>query len=385
MRLRLIILSCLYLLLSGCSSDDPSRPNTFVPLTSIELTGTYESMANQTTNQYRAIGDFSGMFTRDVTTEVSWGIENETIATVSTETGSEGLVSALSPGETTVTAWYGDISGSAAVIVTDVVLSAIEITPQDAELATGSTQQYEATGVFSDSSTQDITSLVTWQSSDSGIASINSEGLLTAKASGDVTVTGSWQGVETSTNLTITDTVVDSITITPDQARIAQGTTVQFEADATFSDGQAKDITWSSSRNSVAIVDNQGLAEGIGPGQVEITASFDADGTTVSATAQLTVTGSDLLSILITPENSIIQFDAINPPTLQYTATGTFSDNSQQDITMDVTWLTTDESVGIMSNSSISRGLFISKGPGTTFIEAFYGGVGDQTLLTVQQ
>jgi len=342
-------------------------------------------MANQTTNQYRAIGDFSGMFTRDVTTEVSWGIENETIATVSTETGSEGLVSALSPGETTVTAWYGDISGSAAVIVTDVVLSAIEITPQDAELATGSTQQYEATGVFSDSSTQDITSLVTWQSSDSGIASINSEGLLTAKASGDVTVTGSWQGVETSTNLTITDTVVDSITITPDQARIAQGTTVQFEADATFSDGQAKDITWSSSRNSVAIVDNQGLAEGIGPGQVEITASFDADGTTVSATAQLTVTGSDLLSILITPENSIIQFDAINPPTLQYTATGTFSDNSQQDITMDVTWLTTDESVGIMSNSSISRGLFISKGPGTTFIEAFYGGVGDQTLLTVQQ
>jgi hypothetical protein len=52
---------------------------------------------------------------------------------------------------------------------------------------------------------------------------------------------------------------------------------------------------------------------------------------------------------------------------------------------MDVTWLSTDESVGIMSNSSISRGLFISKGPGTTFIEAFYGSVGDQTLLTVQQ
>jgi uncharacterized protein YjdB len=385
MRLRLIILFILSLLLSGCSTDDPSRQNTFIPLTSIEVTGTYDSMAPQTTNQYRAIGDFSGVFTRDISTEVSWGIENENIATVDTETGSEGLVTALTPGETTITAWYGDISGSAPVTVSDIVLSAIEITPQDAELAVGATRQYEAIGVYSDSSTQDITSLVTWQSSNPGIASIDSAGLLTAKVTGNVMITGSWQGIDASVNLTVNDMIEDSITITPDQARIAQGTTVQFEADATFSDGQAKVITWGSSKNSVAIVDNTGLAEGIGPGQAEISASYDANGVIISATAQVTVTGTDLLSILVTPENSIIQYDATDPPSLQYTATGTFSDNSQQDITRDVTWLSTDETVGIMSNSSFSRGLFISKGPGTTFIEAFFQGVGDQTLLTVEQ
>ena len=45
----------------------------------------------------------------------------------------------------------------------------------------------------------------------------------------------------------------------------------------------------------------------------------------------------------------------------------------------------TDETVGIISNSSISRGLFISTGAGTTFIEAFFSGVGDETTLQVVQ
>jgi hypothetical protein len=384
MLFRLVILSCLYLVLSGCSSDDPTRNNTFVPLTSIAVTGTYETMADQTVNQYRAIGNFSGSFTRDITTEVSWSMEDENISSVSNDTGSQGLVNALAPGETSVTAWYGDISGSAPVIVKDVSLTAIAITPQGAEHPIGISQQYEAVGTFSDSSTQNITVLATWESSDPNVATIDNSGLATTLASGSTTITGTWQDVASSANLLVTEATLSAIAITPEVTKIAQYTTVQFQAEGIYTDGETRNFTepldWLSADNSIAIVDRNGLAEGIAPGQVEISASFDNDGTTLSDTFVLTITGAVIESIKVTPENSTIQVGE----TLQYTATGTFSDNTQRDITRDVTWLTSDSSAGSISNSSVSRGLFTSIGAGTTFIEAFLNNVGDQTLLTVE-
>jgi hypothetical protein len=383
MGLRTILLSSMLFLLSGCWTDDPTQHNTFIPLTSIEVRATYQSMADKTVNQYTAIGDFSGSFTRDITGEVSWVIENNAVAEVSNAAGSEGLVTALSPGETLITANYEDLSGSGSVVVTDAVLTGIEIMPQDAELQVGITQQFEAAGTFSDNSVQDITILTAWESSDMNVAAIDNAGLATTLASGSTTITGAWQNIESSTGLTVTDDTLNTITITPAEATIAQGTSQQFKAEGSYSDGTVMDMTdmvdWLSSDNSIGIVYSDGLAEGIAPGEADIRASFDVGGDTVSATALLTVTDTVLQSIIVTPENSTIQVGQNQ----QYTATGTFSDGSEQDLTRIATWLSTDDTVGIISNSSFSRGLFISTGPGTTFIEAFFNGIGDETLLTV--
>ena len=392
MRLYKTIQVFFLFLLVGCSSDDPTRNNTFVPLTSIEVTGTYQTMANQTVNQYRAIGDFSGAFTRDITTEVSWSIDNAAIASVGTATGSEGLVTALALGETSVIAIYGDILGSAPVIVTDVSLDAIAITPQDAELPAGFTQQYEAVGTFSDNSIQDITPLATWESSNTNFASIDNTGLATTLASGSTTITGTWQGLASSTNLLVTPAILNSITITPEVTTIAQGTTVQFQAEGKYSDDRIEDITdmvnWQSADNSIAIIDNKGLAEGIATGQVEISATLDVNGSTFSDTFVLRITDAFIQSIRVTPENSTIQAGE----ELQYTATGTFSDNTQQDITRDVTWLSSNPSAGSIIYYGVSGGLFTSTcestGPCTTIIEAFIntgiGNVSDTTVLTVE-
>jgi hypothetical protein len=392
MQLRIIILSCLLFVLPGCWTDDPTLHNTFIPLTSIEVRATYQSMADETVNQYTAIGDFSGSFTRDITNEVSWAIENIAIAEVSNAAGIEGLVTALSPGETSITATYEDVSGSGPVIVTDSVLTAIEIMPQDAELQAGIIQQYEAAGIFSDNSVQDITILVSWTSSDPGVATIDNEGLVTTLTAGSTTISCAWQGIESSAALLVTDDELNAITITPDTATIAQGTSQQFQAEGTYTDGSTIDMTdmvdWQSSDNNVGVVFADGLAEGIAPGQAEISASFDVNGNTLSATAVLTVTDALLESIIVTPENSTIQVGENQ----QYTATGTFSDGSEQDLTLIATWLSTDDTVGTISNSSFSRGLFISTGPGTTFIEAFFYGISsdpncciDRTILTVVQ
>ena len=382
MQLRIILLSCLLLVLSGCWTDEPTRSNTFIPLTSIEVSATYQSMANNTVNQYTAMGDFSGSFTRDITAEVTWAIEHNTIADVSNAAGSEGLVTALSPGETTITANYDDLSGSELVVVTAAVLAGIEIIPQDAELQVGITEQYEAAGTFSDGSSQDVTILATWESSDMNVATIDNAGLATTLASGSTTITGAWQGIESNASLLVTDATLTAVTITPETATIAQGTTVQFEAEGTFSDDTPQDITdivdWQSTDNGIGIIDTNGLAEGIAPGQADITASYDVGGNIISDTAVLTVSDAILESIIVTPENSTIQVGE----NLQYRATGTFSDNSEQDITELATWLTTNNSVGTFRTPD-SRGLFSSDASGATIIKASFGGISGETLLTV--
>lgn len=384
MSFRHILLSCLLFVAIGCSAEDPTRHNTFIPLTSIEVTGTYASMADQTLNQYRAVGDFSGAFTRDITSDVFWRIEDENIASVTNTTGKEGLVTALQPGQTSITARYGDIDASAPVVVTNASLTAIAIYPQDLELQVGVTQQFEASGTFSDASEQDITELTAWQSSDTEVVTINSDGLATTQNKGLSNISASWQGIESGTSLLVTDATLTAITITQEEVTIAQGTTVQFVAEGTYSDDTTLDITdivdWQSSDTGIGVVNPDGLATGVAPGKVEISASFEVEGGTISATALLTVSNAVIISISLSPVNSTIKDGA----TQQFTATGMFSDASEQEITDLATWVTRNNSVGTISNSPNSRGLFVSIDSGVTVIEATFGGVSNETLLTVE-
>lgn len=396
MRFHLITMCCLFLVVFGCSTDDPTRHNTFIPLTSIQVTGTYQTMANQTVNQYRAIGDYSGVFTRDITTEVSWSIDDAGIASVGTATGSEGLVTALAPGDTSVVAMYGDVLGSAPVVVKDSSLTAIEIIPQDAELQVNIAQQYQAVGTFSgslpsDETIQDITTLVTWESSDPAVAAIDTTGRLMTLASSinPITITATWQGIplfSASTSLVVTEVVLTSILIEPVNATIAQGTTIQFQAGGTYSDNTTPFITdlvdWQSTDpDTIASINTGGLATGIAPGTATISASFDANGTIITDSTDLTVTNATISFITVTPADSTL---AVNT-SQQFTAEGTFSDGSTQDITEISAWTATPNTVGTISNTPGERGLFTSNNnTGGTVIEATFDGVSGNTSLIVQ-
>ena len=384
MRPRIAVLFLILFFLAGCSSDDPTRNNTYIPLTSIEVSGTYDVMADKTVNQYTAVGNFSGQFIRDITDEVSWRSQNRKIASVSNSGGSEGLVTAEAPGETIVEASLEGIFASAAVIVSDAELTGLEITPQDAELSGGMTQQYTATGTFSDNSTQDVSVLAEWESSDTAVATIDAAGLATAVELGTSAISGAWQGLDANADLLVSAATLTSITITPEQATIAKGTTVQFDAEGEFSDGTFLDITnvvdWQSADEGIGVVNTDGLATGVAPGTTDISASFEVDGNTIEAAAELTVTNTFIVLIAVTPRDSIIE----EGENLQFTATGTFSDESEQDITELATWLTTDNSVGTISNTSGSRGLFVSIGIGKTTIEASFGGASGGTNITVE-
>ena len=61
-------------------------------------------------------------------------------------------------------------TGSTSLTVTAATLVSIGVTPADPSIADGTAQQFTATGVYSDASTQDLTAQVTWSSPNDGCA-----------------------------------------------------------------------------------------------------------------------------------------------------------------------------------------------------------------------
>ena len=119
------------------------------------------------------------------------------------------LVSACTATTTTTT--------PATTTTTTPALSSIMVTPaspdNSANLAIGATQQFTATGTYSDGSTADISSQVTWNSDTTSVATIDSNGLATGVAAGTANITAALSGI-TSPSATLT-VVAPGPTTTP--------------------------------------------------------------------------------------------------------------------------------------------------------------------------
>ena len=104
---------------------------------------------------------------------------------------------------------FPDQSYNAANYWVDVVfqagtsLTSILVTPANPSILIGVSQQFTATGIYSDRSTQDITSQATWTSSDTGVATINEEGLATGVSEGTTMISATLAGVIGSAVLTV--------------------------------------------------------------------------------------------------------------------------------------------------------------------------------------
>src|SRR5262249_12498648 len=82
-------------------------------------------------------------------------------------------------------------------------LTSIAVTPANPTLTVGATQQFNATGTYSDSSTQSLTSQVTWASSNTSVATVSSGGVATAVTTGSTTISATLGSVSGSTGLTV--------------------------------------------------------------------------------------------------------------------------------------------------------------------------------------
>ena len=83
---------------------------------------------------------------------------------------------------------------------TSPTLTSIVVTPANPSILTGASQQFTATGTYSDGSTQDITSQAIWTSSDTAVATIDAGGLATGISAGTTMISASLAGVTGSTD-----------------------------------------------------------------------------------------------------------------------------------------------------------------------------------------
>jgi trimeric autotransporter adhesin len=146
-------------------------------LSTVTLAPSTPSIAVGKTQQMTATGTYDNSTTQTITDSASWASSDVAIATVS----ATGLVTGVASGSATISATLGGVGGSTTVNVTVANLASISITPASQSISSGATQQYTAVGILQNGTTVDLTSSVTWTSSNTAAATINSSGLATAQ------------------------------------------------------------------------------------------------------------------------------------------------------------------------------------------------------------
>lgn len=360
---------------------------TAATISSIAVTPASPSVANGSTQQFKATATLSDKTTQDVTATSTWSSSNQAVATISNASGSQGLAQAKGLGTSTITAALSGQSGTVTLTVTAPTLTAITVTPAAPSIAKGNKQQFTAMATFSDGTTQDVTQSANWTSTNAKVASISNtagtQGLAQALLAGTTSIGASYNNVAGATTLTVTAPVMTSIGITPANPVLAKGTSAQFTATATFSDGTTQNITqtatWASSDQTVANVSNaagsNGFAQSVGAGATTISATLNS----LSGSTRLTVTGAQAASLTISPASASVAKGL----TQQFTATATFDDGSTQDVTTSATWGSSNTKVASISNSSGSNGLASTLAAGTATISATYNGASATASLTV--
>ena len=315
----------------------------------------------------------------NVTAQSQWQAAAPSVATVD----NAGFVSAQQSGQTAVTATLSfagvSLADSASITVTDAVLESLSLTPAQASIPVGRTQSYQLMGLYSDGSIHPLGQVASWQSSDPAIATVKGAGTAVGLQPGSVQIEASVHGLSAQAQLAVTDAVVTSLVVTPGTARVPLGYEGCFSANAHFSDGSSQDVTqdalWQSGDESVvtlvALGEFGGSAKGVAVGATEVTASFAG----LTASSLVTVTDAELKQYSIAPVTSTVAAGL----TLQYTASGVFTDGTVQDLTRQSSWITTDPSIADINGG----GLAGAYQPGTVTVQGSFRGYSANASLTV--
>lgn len=181
---------------------------------------------------------------------------------------------------------YGSGSGE------EVPLTALAVSPKQASIQIG---EIESLSISKTPSYKKID--VTWTSSDTSVATVDSNGNVTGVSQGTTIITASSEGLSDTATITVTEQIItlESITVTPSSYRMTPEEVIPLQITKTPSNADAT-ITWTSSNTSVATVDQNGNVTAVSIGTTTITA--DA-GNNKTSTCQIRVVQeitSDVLS-----------------------------------------------------------------------------------------
>lgn len=249
-----------------------------------------------------------------------------------------------------------------------------ELDPADVSLQVGSAQQFSAI-LFGDPSGAAVLTDVGWSSSDESVVSIDARGLATAKHEGDATIVALRKGVTAVATVLVSDVRLTQIIVAPRSASIAAGTSLQLTASGRYSDGslrplQGAGLQWSTS-GEIARVDANGIVTALERGTTMIKVSSGE----ILGSSELRVSGAEVQALQVDPPSAVVAPGAQLPLRI----VGTFSDGSLQDLTTQMSWVSSAENVAIVSYQGIVHAL----SAGSATISASYQDMTVSMQLTV--
>jgi uncharacterized protein YjdB len=300
---------------------------------------------------------------------VEWASSNADTATVT----ADGLVEGVSAGAVTITARVEGVSDTARVDVI-VPIDSITVDPESAQLDVGQTQQLSATVLDVEGNEVD-SSIVEWSSSRDDVASVDASGLVEGLKEGTTTITARAGGKSATATVTVSASV-SSVEVTPNPAQVALEQTTQLTAtvrDANGNELTGRDITWESSNEAIATVNDNGIVSGMSEGDVDITAT--AEGEAGTALVQVT---RPVETVSVTPDP--VTLDVAE--TEQLTAVARDVNGDEIQLNSDsFTWRSGDQSIATVTGTGLVEGT----GEGTVEVTAEVNGVSGSSQITVNR
>ena len=218
---------------------------------------------------------------------VTWESSNSSVATVD----ANGKVTAINGGEAIITATTADGSNLSASCKITVKSLAKSITLNKSTASLKVSESITLTASVLPSTTTNKS--VTWESSNSSVAAVDTNGKVTAISIGNAIITATTvdgSNLSASCKITVTKTLAESISLNMTTASLNVSESVTLTASVLPSTTTNKSVTWESSNSSVATVNANGKVTAIGVGKAIITAAT-TDGSNISAVCNVSVSG----------------------------------------------------------------------------------------------
>lgn len=382
---------CVIMVRSGIVSESLLFTVTAAPLSGLVVTpvGTVANPVIVGINQqqqFRAVAQYADGSSQDVTDSAVWTTSFAGQASLS----STGLLQGISAASGTVTATFGGVSGqtqSQNITIQAAVLSVAVLPASSVEILPAGPINFSLQAAFSDNTFGPLSS-VSWNSSNSGVATINSLGQATLVAAGATVITASatiastGQTFSASTTLTVKPSTVtlSSVSISPAMSSVASGHAQQLTAMASFSDNTLVNVTgivtWAFAPAAGEPTFNNPLSPGLATGNSQGPFSIQASlGAVTSTAVTLNVTAPVPVSVVVSPQRAAVPTGL----TQAFTATVTFSDGSTGST---VSWSSSATNVATVSPAGVATA--IAAGGTLTLFAANPGAWGNNIQVSVQ-
>ncbi|MBO7112419.1 MAG: Ig-like domain-containing protein [Bacteroidaceae bacterium] len=215
-----------------------------------------------------------------------WKSTDTKVATVT----SAGKVTAVKPGSATITAKCGNYESSCKVTVNTktIALSSISIDKTSLTLEEGTSStiyiEYEPSNA-TDKNT-------TWESTNTQVATVNSNGMVSAVGAGSATIIATCGKLEKTCRVTVTSKTIalTSISLNKTTLALEEGSTSTLSVIYSPSNATDKNTAWKTSDSGIAVVDNTGRVTAVKAGNTIIIASCSGK----DAYCNVTVTAKNL-------------------------------------------------------------------------------------------